>query len=147
MAKCMQCGGSTKMKKMAKGGMPTKVLGPAKQPFAAGIPFFTGSGQTGPDYMKKGGLVKKQKGGTTDSIKKDIKFLKDQKESKVPKRISDLKMSVEEQIKQNKKSKINKYSKGGSLKPVPSDKVGLSKLPTAVRNKMGYMKKGGVNKK
>ena len=51
--KCMQCGGSTK--KMAKGGMPTKVLGPAKKPFAAGIPFFTGSGQTGPEYMQKGG--------------------------------------------------------------------------------------------
>ena len=33
--------------------------------------------------------------------------------------------------------------KGGTLKPVPSDKVGLAKLPTAVRNKMGYKKKGG----
>ena len=47
----------------------------------------------------------------------------------------------------------NKYEnslmmkKGGSLKPVPSDKVGLSKLPTAVRNKMGYQKKGGTIKK
>lgn len=30
-----------------------------------------------------------------------------------------------------------------ALKKVPSDKKGLSKLPTAVRNKMGYMKKGG----
>ena len=30
-----------------------------------------------------------------------------------------------------------------SLKPVPEDNVGLSKLPTPVRNKMGYMKKGG----
>lgn len=55
MAKCMQCGGSTKMKKMAKGGMPTKVLGPAKKPFAAGIPYFTGSGLTGPESMQKGG--------------------------------------------------------------------------------------------
>ena len=34
--------------------------------------------------------------------------------------------------------------KGGTLKPVPSDKVGLAKLPTAVRNKMGYKKKGGL---
>jgi hypothetical protein len=32
---------------------------------------------------------------------------------------------------------------GGSLKQVPSDKKGLSKLPTEVRNKMGYMKEGG----
>jgi len=36
--------------------------------------------------------------------------------------------------------------KGGSLKTVPSDKVGLSKLPTAVRNKMGYQKTGGAVK-
>lgn len=42
---------------------------------------------------------------------------------------------------------VKKMSKGGSLKPVPSDKVGLSKLPTAVRNKMGYQKKGGMVKK
>ncbi len=30
-----------------------------------------------------------------------------------------------------------------ALKKVPGDKKGLGKLPTAVRNKMGYMKKGG----
>ena len=34
--------------------------------------------------------------------------------------------------------------KEGSLKPVdPKTQKGLSKLPTKVRNKMGYMKKGG----
>ena len=34
--------------------------------------------------------------------------------------------------------------KGGPLKPVdPKTQKGLSKLPTKVRNKMGYMKKGG----
>jgi hypothetical protein len=57
--KCMKCGKST-TPKMAKGGMPTNVLGPAKKPFAAGIPYFTGAGQTGPEYMKKGGAVKKK---------------------------------------------------------------------------------------
>ena len=36
---------------------------------------------------------------------------------------------------------------GSALKPVPSDNTGLSKLPTPVRNKMGYMKKGGMAKK
>lgn len=30
-----------------------------------------------------------------------------------------------------------------NLKPVPSKSKGLKKLPTNVRNKMGYMKKGG----
>ena len=34
--------------------------------------------------------------------------------------------------------------KNGSLKPVDKEKnPGLSKLPTKVRNKMGFMKKGG----
>lgn len=46
---------TTKLEKKQKGGMPSRVLGPAKKPFAAGIPFFTGSGQTGPEYMQKGG--------------------------------------------------------------------------------------------
>ena len=37
---------------------------------------------------------------------------------------------------------------GGSLKPVDKKKnPGLAKLPTKVRNKMGYMKKGGMAKK
>jgi len=29
------------------------------------------------------------------------------------------------------------------LKPVPKDNKGLKKLPTDVRNRMGYMQKGG----
>ena len=37
-----------------------------------------------------------------------------------------------------------KRKMGGALKPVdPKTQKGLSKLPTEVRNKMGYMKKGG----
>ena len=47
---------------------------------------------------------------------------------------------------------IAKKAEGGmmnkSLKPVDKSKnPGLAKLPTGVRNKMGYMKKGGVVKK
>jgi len=37
-----------------------------------------------------------------------------------------------------------KMKMGGSLKPVPSGSKGLSKLPTGVRNKMGFMEKGGM---
>ena len=37
-----------------------------------------------------------------------------------------------------------KKAMGGSLKAVPADNKGLKKLPTEVRNKMGFMKKGGV---
>lgn len=38
---------------------------------------------------------------------------------------------------------LRKKAGGGSLKAVPEGNKGLKKLPTAVRNKMGYMKKGG----
>jgi hypothetical protein len=43
-------------------------------------------------------------------------------------------------------TKLVKAKSGMSLKKVPSGKVGLAKLPTAVRNKMGYMKSGGPRK-
>ena len=39
--------------------------------------------------------------------------------------------------------KRTKKADGGSLKPVKPSQKGLKKLPTKVRNKMGYMKKGG----
>jgi hypothetical protein len=39
-------------------------------------------------------------------------------------------------------------ARGGALKKVPANAKGLKKLPTAVRNKMGYMSRGGkVTKK
>jgi hypothetical protein len=43
---------------------------------------------------------------------------------------------------------MKKMATGGSaLKQIPPDNKGLSQLPTPVRNKMGYMKKGGMAKK
>ena len=37
------------------------------------------------------------------------------------------------------------FNKGGMMKPVDMKKnPGIAKLPTAVRNKMGFMKKGGM---
>lgn len=43
--------------------------------------------------------------------------------------------------------RMNKMKAGGSLKPVDkAAKPGLAKLPTAVRNKMGYQKNGGATK-
>lgn len=47
-------------------------------------------------------------------------------------------------IAMKKAGKKPKMEMGGSLKPVDKSKnPGLSKLPTAVRNKMGYQKYGG----
>jgi len=41
-----------------------------------------------------------------------------------------------------------KMNTGGmALKPIPADNKGLPNLPTSVRNKMGYMKDGGMAKK
>ena len=39
-----------------------------------------------------------------------------------------------------------KKNSGGALKSVPAGNTGLGKLPTPVRNKMGFMKKGGIVK-
>ena len=46
-------------------------------------------------------------------------------------------------LRDEKKRIVRELKDGGSLKPVPADKKGLAKLPTKVRNKMGFMKKGG----
>ena len=44
--------------------------------------------------------------------------------------------------------KKKKMAMGGKMKPVDKSKnPGLAKLPTEVRNKMGFMKKGGSAKK
>ena len=45
----------------------------------------------------------------------------------------------------NNADKGRKFKEGGAMKPVDMKKnPGLAKLPTTVRNKMGYMKKGGM---
>ena len=56
-----------------------------------------------------------------------------------------IKRSVGEEFM--KADKGRKFKEGGALKEVDSNEnPGLSKLPTEVRNKMGYMKKGGMAK-
>ena len=80
--------------------------------------------------MKKGGLSKKPK------VRK-IGVIGVGKAKDYP--------GIKEIIKMNKQGKKRFGMKmGGALKPVdPKTQKGLSKLPTEVRNKMGYMKKGG----
>ena len=39
------------------------------------------------------------------------------------------------------------YAMGGVMKKPSANQKGLKKLPKAVRNKMGYMAKGGMMKK
>jgi hypothetical protein len=46
-----------------------------------------------------------------------------------------------------KADKGRKFNQGGALKETDAESnPGLAKLPTEVRNKMGYMKKGGIMK-
>ena len=39
------------------------------------------------------------------------------------------------------------YAMGGAMKKPTANQKGLKKLPTAVRNKMGYMAKGGASRR
>ena len=48
---------------------------------------------------------------------------------------------------ENEAKKKGLMKMGGSLKPVPAGKKGLAKLPTKVRNKMGFQKNGGKTSK
>ena len=58
-----------------------------------------------------------------------------------------LKGSPQEKLRLYLNSKRKKMSTGGALKAAPASNTGLKKLPTSVRNKMGYMSKGGTPKK
>ena len=70
------------------------------------------------------------------------KFL-DKKEKMLKKKIKNMKPGDAGMMKRTKKAA------GGMLKEPPAGKKGkgLRKLPKEVRNKMGYMKKGGMVKK
>jgi len=51
----------------------------------------------------------------------------------------------DKQRHEDKKTNLSKLKSGGMLQSVNEDKnPGLAKLPTEVRNKMGYMKNGGL---
>jgi len=58
--------------------------------------------------------------------------------------------ALAKKMKKNKQTPVAataRASTGGSLKAVPEGNKGLAKLPTEVRNKMGFMKRGGKPKK
>jgi len=53
-------------------------------------------------------------------------------------------MMGQQQRKPKDKPMTMGMSKGGKLKDVPTENTGLSKLPTGVRNKMGFKNRGGI---
>jgi hypothetical protein len=97
------------------------------------------------DKLRKDVLrVGKAKGGKVDDKKKTKKPLGGKLKKPKP-------GSYDYQLQETMKPpyKRKEMEKGGrTLKPVDKEKnPGLAKLPTKVRNKMGYMKKGGRVKK
>jgi hypothetical protein len=100
--------------------------------------------QVTPKGYKKGGRVGKMGGGMMMKRPMMKKGGKIPSVESTPKNMPHLKRArkkykaiVQDQNRVKKKM-------GGPLKPVdPKTQKGLSKLPTKVRNKMGYMKKGG----
>ena len=53
-------------------------------------------------------------------------------------------MMGQQERKPKNKPKTMGMSEGGKLKDVPEGNKGLSKLPTEVRNKMGFKNRGGI---
>tara|TARA_R100001460_G_scaffold17862_1_gene38078 strand:- start:53 stop:679 length:627 start_codon:yes stop_codon:yes gene_type:complete len=94
----------------------------------------------------KGGAirVKHPKGHPDTKVKKgdDYKGKTLKQKKKSAQRFAD---TVQTKMSEKRSKTEGSFAKGGSaLKPVDKQKnPGLAKLPTHVRNKMGYMKKGG----
>jgi|TARA_R100000081_G_scaffold55115_1_gene26972 hypothetical protein len=93
------------------------------------------------------GATKEQKGESQASLDKQIiQIKKDMDSGKLSPEQARKKLLVIQSKMQNIGTipKTKKMRKGGKLKKVNSKKnPGLAKLPTEVRNKMGYMAKGG----
>mgnify|MGYP003149340297 CR=1 FL=1 len=79
-----------------------------------------------------------------------IKLIKLRDAGKISKAEFDKRMgaAMEKHMVKKAKGGVLKASIGtAALKKPTAGQVGLKKLPTAVRNKMGYMNKGGAAKK
>lgn len=106
--------------------------------------------ETNLSKLKKGGRMKKEGGcvgryksggGVSYGAKKTKEDIKDIAA------IKRIKPKLES-ITMKEGGCAKKYAEGGSLKSVDAEEnPGLAKLPTNVRNKMGYAKKGGAIKK
>ena len=100
---------------------------------------------------KEGGCVGRYKEGGSIKMKKDAADIKDIQKiklSKTKKAAAPSAAMMAEPTPFKKGGYAKKCAEGGSLKSVDAEEnPGLAKLPTNVRNKMGYAKKGGEVKK
>lgn len=138
MSNCMKYGG--KVKKMEKGGMTRN-----QEAYAEGLKIAKGkpilrnidkaASKLASKYKSEKEMIDK---GYEDMLKaKEYQEKANKKESLIERRRREKKEALEAVEKG--------LNKGGMLKA--PDNPGLKKLPTEVRNKMGYMKKGGAVKK
>jgi hypothetical protein len=100
---------------------------------------------------KEGGCVGRYKDGGSIKMKKDAADIKDIQKiklTKTKKAAAPSAAMMAEPTPFKKGGNVKKCAEGGSLKSVDAEEnPGLAKLPTNVRNKMGYAKKGGEVKK
>ena len=129
-----------KRRGMAGPQQPPKEQGQKRKPkFPDGIILMVPDGKGGNKTIKIP-REKKFLGGRIKKKKPETKEQKSIKEKILPKKKKD---RLEELRKE-----LGMKKGGSALKPVDKQKnPGLAKLPTQVRNKMGYMKKGGSVRK
>jgi len=101
-----------------------------------------GSGQefTEQELKRKGFTIKKA-GGTLKTRVRALTEEQKKKFQKNQKKFQQKKLRHRPNIDPKKFEK--KLKAGGPLKSIPAGNKGLSKLPTPIRNKMGFKKKGG----
>jgi|9_EtaG_2_1085328.scaffolds.fasta_scaffold19375_4 hypothetical protein len=121
-------------------GKSTKTIAKSDDPFFKALNMAKKTGELGDDYEK---LLPKQKEQIVQAAKAFQKsdFRRDvEAKTSVPKTAP---ISTGSAVENKRKIGMNK----GGLKMPTADQVGLKKLPTPVRNKMGYMYGGGMMKK
>ena len=121
-------------------GKSTKTIAKSDDPFFRALEEAKKDGVLGKDYEK---LLPKQKEQIVQAAKafKKSEFEKDVRAKlDAPKNAP---ISTGSAVENKRKIGMNK----GGLKMPTGDQVGLKKLPTPVRNKMGYMYGGGMMKK
>tara|TARA_R100000008_G_scaffold71707_1_gene49636 strand:- start:264 stop:1367 length:1104 start_codon:yes stop_codon:yes gene_type:complete len=118
----------------------TRAGAKSRDPFFRALEMAKRDGELGEDYEKLLPNQKKQ----VERAAAAFKRLKDEK---------DLPKDVEKRNKELLRRKLGAMTKGdtsfnqGGLKMPTANQTGLRKLPTSVRNKMGYMYGGGMSKK
>ena len=121
-------------------GKSTKSVAKSDDPFFKALNTAKKTGELGEDYDKllpnqKKQIVQAAKAFQKSDFEKDVRAKLAEPKS-APK-------SVGSAVENKRKIGMNK----GGLKMPTADQKGLKKLPTAVRNKMGYMYGGGMMKK